>query len=298
MQKSLRARNKQFRDMQVSRQRKYVLRSFGGLVPTKMWINSQERIAAEKAGKHLSFVPRETNSDEENNSNYVFVLKTHPSWLFTSSLEVPFAKRFVTRFPSQFYYWRRMAREMKCPSQKKIKRIFNDTCRLRFTMFPFSSWLPSSWKKTAGQRRARRALKELKAWLLIFANAILHNSPAHMPPCPAEKVNHGIRRVQEATKYDAGKHCPGGHLWSQSWPRFHPLAVGQHAPELLVWALSRSNHGVFGCFWHGMREQKWSAESFAHILILKPCEFSAYGKRRWWIKRQGQGGNTRSLKFC
>ena len=30
--------------------RKYVLRSFGGLVPTKMWINSQERIAAEKAG--------------------------------------------------------------------------------------------------------------------------------------------------------------------------------------------------------------------------------------------------------
>lgn len=58
--------------------RKYVLRSFGGLVPTKKWINSQERIAAEKAGKPLSFVPRETNFDEENHNFVLNGPENHP----------------------------------------------------------------------------------------------------------------------------------------------------------------------------------------------------------------------------
>ena len=185
-----------------------------------------------------------------------------------------------------------MAREMKCPSQKKSNAFSTIRADWGLPCFQSPADCPAVGRKLR-DNVVRRALKDLKAWLLIFANAILHNSPAHLPPCPAEKVNHGIRRVREATKYDAGTHCPGGHLRSQSWHGFHPSA-SMHPSYLCEPFLGQTTSifGVFGWFWHGMREQKWSAESFAHILILKPCEFSTYGKRRGWIKRQG--GRKRS----
>ena len=180
-----------------------------------------------------------------------------------------------------------MAREMKCPSQKKSNAFSTIRADWGLPCFQSPADCPAVGRKLR-DNVVRRALKDLKAWLLIFANAILHNSPAHLPPCPAEKVNHGIRRVREATKYDAGTHCPGGHLRSQSWHGFHPSA-SLHPSYLCEPFLGQTTSifGVFGWFWHGMGEQKWSAESFAHILILKPCEFSTYGKRRGWIKRQG-----------